>query len=124
MNENRLSGPRLHINKSALTLALGLALVLSPMAGAVKAAGSVFATDSKTATLIADAGVIDFSPRINATLGKSALLKLPEATIRVSIGDKEIADIILINPREVYLLGKKVGMVITRYIRHSTTSSL
>lgn len=109
MNENKLNGQRLHMNKSALTLALGLTLVFSPLAATVHAADSVFATDNNKATLIADAGVIDFSPRINATLGKSALLKLPEATTRVSIGDKDIADIILLNPRELYLLGKKVG---------------
>lgn len=109
MNENRLNSQCLHMNKRALMLALGLSLVFTPLAATVNAADSVFASDSKTASLVANAGVIDFSPRINATLGKSALLKLPDATSRVSIGDKDIADIILINPRELYLLGKKVG---------------
>lgn len=109
MNENRLNSHCLRMNKRALMLALGLSLVFTPLAATVNAADNFSATASKTANMVANAGVIDFSPRIHATLGKSALLKLPEATSRVSVGDKEIADIILINPRELYLLGKKVG---------------
>lgn len=109
MNENRLNSHCLRMNKRALMLALGLSLVFTPLAATVNAADNLPATDSRTSNMVANAGVIDFSPRINATLGKSALLRLPDATSRVSVGDKEIADIILINPRELYLLGKKVG---------------
>jgi len=57
----------------------------------------------------AEATAIEFAPQVSASIGKSALLRLPAAASRVSVGDKTIADVILLNPREIYLLGKKVG---------------
>lgn len=47
---------------------------------------------------------------INVTLGKSTLLKLPAAIKRISVGSPSIADVMMINPREVYILGKLIGM--------------
>ncbi len=108
MNENKTNRQRVQFNKRTLLLALGLSLVLVPMSTATIAAEPT-AIDHRLAVKVADAGVMELAPRINATVGKSALLKLPDATSRVSVGDKEIADIILINPKELYLLGKKVG---------------
>lgn len=104
-NNTQLNNQWPHYAKNALLAALSLAITLAP------ASQSGFAADLqniKTAAL-ADATAIELSPRINATLGKSALLKLPESASRVSVGDKDIADIILLNPREIYILGKKVG---------------
>ena len=46
---------------------------------------------------------------VHLTMGKSMLLKLPETATRVSIGNPEVADVMMIHPREVYLLGKKPG---------------
>ncbi|GBG13151.1 pilus assembly protein CpaC [Novimethylophilus kurashikiensis] len=57
----------------------------------------------------ADANTVELAPQVNATLGKSTLLRLPAPAARVSVGDKEVADVILINPKEIYLLGKKLG---------------
>jgi pilus assembly protein CpaC len=57
----------------------------------------------------ADANTVELAPQVNATLGKSTLLRLPAPAARVSVGDKETADVILINPKEIYLLGKKLG---------------
>ena len=91
--------------KSTFLAALSLAIALTPVIQPVFAADQ---QNVKTAAL-AGAASIELSPRINATLGKSALLKLPESASRVSVGDKDIADIILLNPREIYILGKKVG---------------
>lgn len=109
MNDNRLNGQGAHWNGKLLFAALGLTLIFSPLAATVSAADKVAPDSSKLAAMVADAGVIELAPRINATLGKSALLKLPDPAVRVSVGDKEIADIILINAKEVYVLGKKVG---------------
>lgn len=55
------------------------------------------------------------APRIGAanmdvTLGKSTLLKLPAPITRISVGSPNVADVMLISPREVYILGKLVGM--------------
>lgn len=47
---------------------------------------------------------------MNVTLGKSTLLKLAAPIVRISVGSPNVADVMMINPREVYVLGKIVGM--------------
>ena len=37
------------------------------------------------------------------------LLQLSENAARLSVGNPDVADVVLINPREIYLLGKKSG---------------
>lgn len=54
-------------------------------------------------------GPIEFSSQISASVGKSTLLRLPSPAARVSVGNPDIADVIMLNPREIYLLGKKIG---------------
>lgn len=41
--------------------------------------------------------------------GKSTVMTLPHDIVRVSVGNPEVADVVLTHPREVYLLGKKSG---------------
>lgn len=41
--------------------------------------------------------------------GKSLLVPVTQAVTRVSVGNPEVADVVLIHPHEVYLLGKKTG---------------
>lgn len=48
--------------------------------------------------------------KMDITLGKSTLLKLPAPIKRISVGSPSVADVMLINPQEVYILGKIVGM--------------
>lgn len=48
--------------------------------------------------------------KMDATLGKSTLLKLPNPIKRISVGSPGVADVMLINPQEIYILGKIVGM--------------
>lgn len=48
-------------------------------------------------------------PTINALLGKATLIRLPEPIERISVANPAIADVTLISPREVYLLGKDLG---------------
>lgn len=43
------------------------------------------------------------------TIGKSTLMRLPSPVERISVGNPNIADITLISPTEVYLLGKNYG---------------
>lgn len=57
----------------------------------------------------APTSTIEFAPQVTAAVGKSTLLKLPAPATRVSVGNTAVADVILLNPREVYLLGKSVG---------------
>jgi pilus assembly protein CpaC len=46
---------------------------------------------------------------LQALVGQSTVLRLPVPTARVSIADPNIADVVLIGPQEVYVLGKAVG---------------
>ncbi|MDN5936558.1 MAG: pilus assembly protein N-terminal domain-containing protein [Nitrosospira sp.] len=46
---------------------------------------------------------------MNVTLGKSALLRLTAPVTRLSVGNPEVADVMLISPREIYVLGKTIG---------------
>ncbi len=54
-------------------------------------------------------GRVDLAPQMNLSEGKSTLMRLPYPAARVSVGDSHIADVILLNPSEVYMLGKSVG---------------
>jgi len=44
--------------------------------------------------------------------GKSTVITLPANTTRLSVGNPEVADVMLINPREVYVLGKNQAIPI------------
>lgn len=54
-------------------------------------------------------GPTEVAPPLRLTVGKSALVRLPADAARLSIGNPEVADVMLINPREVYMLGRKFG---------------
>ena len=46
---------------------------------------------------------------IEISLGKSRLYKYADPVTRISVGDSGIADVMVVNPNQIYLLGKKVG---------------
>lgn len=48
-------------------------------------------------------------PAMNLTIGKSTLMRMPSAVSRVSLGNPNVADVTLISPTELYLLGKSYG---------------
>jgi pilus assembly protein CpaC len=47
--------------------------------------------------------------RLSLIAGKSTLLRSPQAVKRISIGNPEIADFVLLSPTEIYLTGKAAG---------------
>jgi pilus assembly protein CpaC len=55
-------------------------------------------------------GPVQIAAPLRLTAGKSMLLQLPENAARLSVGNPDVADVVLINPREIYLLGKKTGL--------------
>ena len=55
-------------------------------------------------------GPVKMEAPLRLTSGKSMLLQLPESAARLSVGNPDVADVMLINPREIYLLGKKTGL--------------
>jgi pilus assembly protein CpaC len=113
MSKQRLlRAPRARLGIGVLAVALTLAWPVYPTVGAearaatpkpalAKAAPSPVRRDS--------ASVIEFAPQISATVGKSVILRLPSPIRRLSVGNKDVADVVLINPTEIYLLGKSVG---------------
>lgn len=46
---------------------------------------------------------------MNVTAGKSTLLQLPGTVGRISVGNPKVADVMLIGPSEIYILGKMIG---------------
>ena len=48
-------------------------------------------------------------PTLELIIGKSTLLRIPSAIERISVGNPGIADVSLISPTELYLLGKSYG---------------
>lgn len=51
----------------------------------------------------------EMASSMDITLGKSTLLRLPSPISRISVGNPSVADVTLINPSEVYILGKLIG---------------
>ncbi len=54
-------------------------------------------------------GSVQVQAAVHLTAGKSMVLPLSEKAVRISIANPDVADVMLVNPKEVYLLGKKTG---------------
>ena len=48
-------------------------------------------------------------PVLDLVIGKSTLMRLPSPVTRISLGNPTVADVTLISPTELYLLGKTYG---------------
>ncbi len=48
-------------------------------------------------------------PSMDLVVGKSTLMRVPSAVTRISLGNPNVADVTLISPTELYLLGKTYG---------------
>lgn len=70
--------------------------------GNTTAAGT--AARASTTTELATVG-----PALDLVIGKSTLMRLPSPIERISVGNPNVADISLISPVELYLLGKSYG---------------
>ena len=96
--------PRTAAVLTVLTVAFALANA--------QAADPVRPGGQKTAAVAPSAAIApptNIAPPMQLTLGKSSVLRLPEDVTRISVGNPEIADVILINPQELYVLGRKIG---------------
>ena len=70
---------------------------------------SASAAKSSSRPEVQTQGPVLMAPALRLTAGKSMLLQLSENAERLSVGNPDVADVVLINPREIYLLGKKSG---------------
>ena len=54
-------------------------------------------------------GPVQIEAPVRLTAGKSMVMGLSEKAVRISIANPDVADVMLVSPKEVYLLGKKTG---------------
>jgi pilus assembly protein CpaC len=87
---------------AALTLELGHAQTAAITKGTSSSTSAPSAVS--TSTELAMVG-----PAMELIIGKSTLLRIPSAIERISVGNPAIADVSLISPTELYLLGKAHG---------------
>ena len=94
-------------------LALGLGVVGGPSAwanpalnlNAVAASIAKLPVNGKVSSKpeVQTQGPVQMAAPLRLTAGKSMLLHLPEKAERLSVGHPDVADVVLINPREIYL---------------------
>jgi pilus assembly protein CpaC len=95
--------------------AAALAVLLSaapPLTHAKRAKPPAAASTPMAATATAAAtapATMELAKEITLSAGKSTLMRLPYPAARVAVGDAKIADVILLNPSEIYMLGKATG---------------
>jgi pilus assembly protein CpaC len=77
--------------------------------GKAASATSRHAAKAFSAPEVMTQGPVRVAAALRLTAGKSMLLQLTESAARLSVGNPDVADVVLINPREIYLLGKKTG---------------
>jgi len=100
----------LHTPNWAMACVVALAASLG-LPGAAQAQTVVKGTTATAAHPTATAST-EFStvgPALELVIGKSTLMRLPSAIERVSLGNPSIADLSVISPTELYLLGKNYG---------------
>ena len=96
-----LRGSPLPSYPSLLATALCAIVVLTASVPAARSQMIAAARPAETPLVVASG--------MNVTLGKSALLRLPAPVTRLSVGNPEVADVTLISPSEIYVLGKAIG---------------
>lgn len=116
--QHRLSGVRTDMLAAAWVLAATAGLGGLGIAGPVQAQtqtqkavvtkGNVAAT-STPAMAGSSTDFATVGPALELIIGKSTLMRLPSPIERISVGNPNIADVSLISPVELYLLGKTYG---------------
>ncbi|NVM75135.1 pilus assembly protein CpaC [Duganella sp. SG902] len=108
---SKVSSAPFHFAPLRLLAAAVLLSVAAPATHATQAAKRdkpVAASASPAATGAAAPG-LELARELTLSAGKSSLLRLPYPAARVAVGDAKIADVILLNPSEIYMLGKATG---------------
>lgn len=110
--------------RTAVPAILGALLVLpalvTPVAAQVAAEAAVVAQKPKAkgapaakapvpASIPVAEGRTELAPTMQLAEGKSSIVRLQHPASRVAVGDARIADVILLNPKELYMLGRTVG---------------
>jgi pilus assembly protein CpaC len=95
------------------TLAMLFICACGASAPAAKAKESPAASRARVPVMVAkgepSTGTVTLAPQVALSEGKSTVMRLPFPATRLSVGNAKVADVILLNPSEVYMLGKAVG---------------
>ena len=94
----------------AVSAGLGMAMAVHAQAPAQKTA--VIKGNTAATTAMAEASNTSPSvlgPTLELIIGKSTLMRTPSPIQRISVGNPSVADVSLISPSELYLLGKAYG---------------
>ena len=101
---------------TAVSMASGLLIAclvgLPGLAQAQKKAVDVTKGTATTSTYLTAAASSDLSvmgTALELSMGKSSLMRMPSPIQRVAVGNPDIVDISLINPLQLYMLGKNYG---------------
>ena len=78
-------------------------------AGGAAAASPVLSNSTGVQAPFETVAPAQIGPGMNLTIGKSTLVRLPAPISRISVGNPTVADVTLISPTELYLLGKTYG---------------
>jgi pilus assembly protein CpaC len=108
MRPLRLAPPR-KLVASVFVIGAGIGVATNALAAAAAPASVARAASPAAAAASPGAHGIELAAQIELSEGKSTLMHLPYPVARLAVGDAKIADVILINPSEVYLLGKSTG---------------
>ncbi|WP_342113823.1 type II and III secretion system protein family protein [Pseudoduganella sp. OTU4001] len=75
----------------------------------IKARGTLEAKKPEQGSMPVAEGRTELAPAMQLAEGKSSIVRLQHPAARVAVGDARIADVILLNPKELYMLGRTVG---------------
>lgn len=102
----RAAGRRMGLQAAAWLLAATAGLAPAQTAVMTKGVATTVAK-APVATMSSDFATV--GPALELVIGKSTLMRLPSPIERISVGNPNIADVSLISPVELYLLGKAYG---------------
>jgi len=72
-------------------------------------AAAIAAKSPEQSAIPPSEGRTELAPAMQLSEGKSSIVRLQHPAARVAVGDARIADVILLNPKELYMLGRSVG---------------
>jgi len=95
----------------AMAAALAATTALAQAPAVIKGTTTTKSDTPATAPMAAGVGtdLSSVGPSLNLTIGKSTMMRVPSAITRISVGNPTVADVTLISPTELYLLGKTYG---------------
>ena len=101
--------PSLRSPIAAAAALLAIGLLVTPAAQADEVGQLLVPNPTKAVVTLDATPSEEVLRRVEIERGKSIVLRSPFTVKRVSVGDPSIADVVVLSPREVQLVGKKVG---------------